>query len=443
MNQQPTTRDYLAISLYWLAPSFFWGAMLYVVLQLQMQNIAKVDLAPLQLSKAALDKAVESLSSVRLGWLLGVGAFVATLSQLFFGALSDNTTHRLGRRRPFLIAGVLAGCVAIFLFPLAKSYAAIFIVFLFIQLFLNMAAGPYQALLPDLIAAQHHGRAAAFMGFFQLMGRTGGMVIGALIFLKRPDDGLWITMILSLVLLIALMLITATLTRETPLVASTRKPFAEQLRAMFRFDLRGHSSFVWVLFSRFVVNTGIYTIMPFLQYYLKNTFGLTDAQTLQQQITIGLTVNLAGLAATFPAGIAGDKFSKKLVVYFTGAVCVAGGLGFALTSSLTGALIAAGVFGLGYGAFSAIDWALVCNVLPPKDTAKYMGLWGFADTVPQIIAPLLGGGVTALALQHVAPNNAYRVTLMTAVFWFALGTILIRFVRERRTAAIPDTEVAA
>jgi MFS family permease len=439
----PTTRDYLAISLYWLAPSFFWGAMLYVVLQTQMQNLATLDLASLNLSGDKLKTEVEGLSSLRLGWLLGVGALVATVSQLFFGALSDSTTHRVGRRKPFLIAGVIAGSIAIAVYPLAKSYPAMFALFLCIQLFLNMAAGPYQALLPDLIEAQYHGRAAAFMGFFQLMGRTGGMVIGALILMKRPHDGLWILMILSVVLLNGLMFATATLTHEQQFVASTRETLPSRLRAMFRFDLRGQASFVWVLASRFVVNTGIYTIMPFLQYYLQNTFSLTQQQTLSLQITIGLTVNIAGLVATFPAGIAGDRFSKKAVVYFTGAICVAGGLGFALTQSTTGALIAAGVFGIGYGAFSAIDWALVCNVLPPGEPAKYMGLWGFADTVPQIVAPLLGGAITAIALRNLGPENAYRVTLLSAVFWFALGTVLIRFVRERNTASTRGEELAA
>jgi MFS family permease len=116
--------------------------------------------------------------------------------------------------------------------------------------------------------------------------------------------------------------------------------------------------------SRFVINTGVYTIMPFMLYYLINVYSLTRDEAFGRQIQIAMLVNLTGLIATWPAGIASDRFSKKRVIYFTCAICIAGGLGFAFSGSIIAAIVAAGIFGFGYGAFMAVDMALVCNVLP-------------------------------------------------------------------------------
>lgn len=427
MISQPKARDYLAISLFHLAVSFFWGAILYVVLQSLVQTLVAAELG----NSVPLAQR-EGVAVQRLNFLLAVGAFVATFTQIVFGAISDRSRHRAGRRKPFLIAGTLLASVGIAFLPFLTSTIQLFGLFLWVQLCLNIATGPYQALLPDLIPPEHHSTASAYMGLFTLCGRTGGMVAGA--FLLQSTSGLLTLTVLFLVLMNGLMLATAILTHEQPLPrdASTQT-LGQILKGSFQFDLRGQSSFVWVLISRFVVNTGIYIIMPVLQYYLMNTLGLSKNEALTQQAYMGLTVNIAGLIATFPAGAASNRFSKKAVLYFTCAISVVGGMAFALADSVSVALIAAAIFGLGYGAFQAVDWALVCNVLPPGGAAKYMGLWGFADTVPQIVAPVMGGALAAFSIANgVTPATTYRYVFFLAIFWFIAGTFCLRYVKERR-----------
>lgn len=52
------------------------------------------------------------------------------------------------------------------------------------------------------------------------------------------------------------------------------------------------------------------------------------------------------------------------------------------------------LFGLGYGAYTSVDWALALDVLPDKHyAARDLGVWGFASTLPQTLAPLIGGVV--------------------------------------------------
>jgi MFS family permease len=452
MIRTPTFRDYFGISIFWLAISFFWGAMLFVVVQSRVSDIVAKEnpalartisvgerksppatAAEKQAGTEAGQK-MEARVAARLSWLVGVGALVATVTQLLFGAISDNFRGRAGRRKPFIVAGTLLSTAAIALFPFVETYAALFAVFLLIQVCINVATGPYQALLPDLIPLQYHGTASAWMGLWQLVGRTGGMVAGAL--LLQSNAGVMILCITFLVLLNALMLLTVLMTREQPFQTVARAGIGESLSSIFRMDFLSHPSFNWVLVSRFVINTGIYTVFPFLQYYLINTFRLSKGDALQQQAMIALLVNIAGMAATFPAGMASDRFSKKSVVYVTCVVSMIGGLAFALSGSVAQALVAAAVFGAGYGAFQAVDWALVCNVLPPGEPAKYMGVWGIADCVPQMVGPMVGGAVATWAISQYGSGTGYRIVMVSAIVWFLLGTVAIRWVKER-TAPSP------
>src|ERR1043165_1415074 len=67
------------------------------------------------------------------------------------------------------------------------------------------------------------------------------------------------------------------------------------------------------------------------------------------------------------------------------------------------------VFGLGYGAYQAVDWALASDVLPSQDDyAKDMGVWHVAFTFPQVIATPIAGFLLdkfqVVGAQNGAPN---------------------------------------
>jgi len=446
--RRPTTRDYLGISVFWLAMNFFWGAMLFVVVQSRVQALVRAEQTPVA-ARAAVpataaqiryalkhpghaEKVLEAETNRRLGWMLGIGALISTLTQLLFGALSDNSRHPAGRRRPFVVIGTAASNLGVVAFFLAHSYIWLFGSWMFIQFFLSIALGPYQALLPDLIPLEHEGTAAAYMGLWQLIGRAGGMVAGA--FFLQYRWGLVGLTVLFLMLLNGLMVATVMLTRERPLRHRFPGGVFGSIGKMFRVELRRHPSFIWVLISRLCINMGIYTVEPFIQYYLMHVFGLTKEQTLQKQILIGLIVNLAGVSAAFPAGVLSDRYPKKFIVYFACGVCIAGGVGFAVSGSVAMALIAGGVFGFGYGAFASVDWALVCNVLPPGQPAKYMGLWSLGDTLPQIVAPMFGYMIVNFMIAHYNPNVGYRTAMAAAMIWFTLGTVCIRYVKEHKVS---------
>src|SRR6185437_13307454 len=90
-----------------------------------------------------------------------------------------------------------------------------------------------------------------------------------------------------------------------------------------------------------------------------------------------------------------DRVGRKRLVYIAGAMMTVVALIFIFLQNFPAALVAALFFGLGYGAYTSVDWALATDVLPPTDEAgKNMGIWTAAGIIPQVIGVLLGGLLT-------------------------------------------------
>src|SRR5262249_54106769 len=72
-----------------------------------------------------------------LGWVTGIGAAVAMISNPVAGALSDRTTSRFGRRHPWTVCGALAGAAALVLLAGQQTIAGVIIAWCLAQAGLN------------------------------------------------------------------------------------------------------------------------------------------------------------------------------------------------------------------------------------------------------------------------------------------------------------------
>jgi MFS family permease len=408
----PTLRDYLGVSLFWLALSFFWGAMLVMVLPFRAEELFGRDGKDAALAR-----------------LLSTGAAVAAVTQVLSGALSDAVGFRWGRRRPYMLAGTVAATAALLLFPSAESMAQLLACYVAIQFLLNIAIGPYQALIPDLIPLAHHGRASAFMGVWALLGRIGGPAVAAVL-LARPE-GLSQVIIVFAVLLNGFMVVNLALIREPPSGGRTAG-FRDTLRRMLQIPLRPYPGFVWILISRFGIMMGLYTVMFCLLYYVRYSLGVGgEAESLAVVRNFMVLSTLTGLAGAVAGGMISDRIRKVRVLYVSNSVCVAAGLAFLMVPDVSAAYWAVALFGVGMGAFQSVDWALGCNLLPEHAPAKYLGVWGMSDTIPQVIAPLIAGPVAIAFNRPDEPGLGYRVLMVVAMVYFILGTVALSRIRER------------
>ncbi len=126
----------------------------------------------------------ESLRNSALGGMRTAGLVIAMLVQPAMGLLSDRSRSRFGRRRPFLVAGVLLDLVFLAWIALAGSFWSLAAAVLFIQFSSNISHGPLQALIPDLVPEEQRGRASGIKAIFELLpvvllGLTIAPLVGA------------------------------------------------------------------------------------------------------------------------------------------------------------------------------------------------------------------------------------------------------------------------
>jgi MFS family permease len=126
----------------------------------------------------------ESLRNSALGGMRTAGLVIAMLVQPAMGLLSDRSRSRFGRRRPFLLAGVLLDLAFLAWIALAGNFWSLAAAILFIQFSSNVSHGPLQALIPDLVPEDQRGRASGVKAIFELLpvvllGLTIAPLVGA------------------------------------------------------------------------------------------------------------------------------------------------------------------------------------------------------------------------------------------------------------------------
>jgi MFS family permease len=399
-----------ALSFFWFAWELHWAALLGATLQAEIARF--------------MPATYYGRASAILG---GVGALLAILAQYGAGRASDV----LRRRMPFIAVGTLLNIVALFGFALAPSFGAVVVAYAAVQIALNIAGGPYQALIPDRIAKSEQGRASAFMGFMRLAGTAAGLMLAKLVVVQPGPDvtpEMYTSGLLKLVAVVAAVLLAALAVtlfgvRERPGDVSPPQPVLA--------DWPYRTSFWWLIVSRAFVSAGLYLILPFLGFYLR--FAMKVQKYQSTSLTLLLVMVGCSLLGTVPAGMLGDRFSKKSIIYIALILTAAGALSLAFLRTLAPIGALAVLLGIGWGAYYAVDWALACNLLPQGRAGALMAIWNLGASAPQVAAPIIGG----LLVDHVGLATGdlgagYRVLFALIAFFVACGAAALSFVREPR-----------
>ncbi len=134
MRKRLTFPQMLAINAYWVGLSFMWNA-----------------LHPIVLPAVLLTFAPASQKNTYLGLLTFVGLIIAMFIQPLSGALSDGWPSRWGRRRPLILVGTLFDFVFLAILAWAGGLTWLVIGYIGLQFSSNIAHGPAQGLIPDLV----------------------------------------------------------------------------------------------------------------------------------------------------------------------------------------------------------------------------------------------------------------------------------------------------
>jgi len=395
-------RDHILLSCFWLAYNFEWGALLPVVLPSQIAAIVG-----------------DSRKELFNGLIPAAGAALSLVATPLAGALSDRSRSRVGRRRPFLAAGTAVNIA--FLFLLA---------YLGVQLGANWAGGPYAGLIPDLVPERERGQASGWMALMTAMGTLLGVTAAGALIAGRGYLAIYAAIAAVLAILGA---VTVLGVREKPLAEAPPPLRLRDFAASFLLRGARYRDFYFVLFTRALVMMGIYSVFTFFQFFLKDVVR-SGNPARDASYLIGIII-AAGVPTSLLAGALSDRFGRKPLVYGSGGLMALASLlfiGVGLHPSLPAMFWIGGIFGIGYGAYQAVDWALAIDVLPQGESAaKDMGIWHVSLVLPQMIAPAVTGLILS-ALKARSLLLGYTVVFTCTALWFILGTVFVRQIRSAR-----------
>jgi MFS family permease len=402
----------LQISIFWFSLNAIWGGFEIFQQKRAMQLLGGE--APLG-----------------LGFMEVLAMPIAVLTMPVAGSMSDYVESRWGRRKPFVLFGALTAGVALVGLGLAPSFAIVVVFFVLLQLTANIARGPFAGLVPDVVPEEQVGLASGLMGLMIQLGLIGGTLLLWTGYLLDEDFG---TPMVVLGLIVAATGVGTFLWAPKGPRPKPREGRSWTTIALETFgtDILRERSYVFLLGSRFFILMAGGFFMNLNILYIQTTFGITgDVQA--RWILVALAVFMVtSVIGTIPGAKLSDRIGRKPVIYGSTASGAAGMGIIGLAPSMEVAVVGMSLVGLGFGAFLAVDWALMTDIIPKASAGRYMGISNIVEATNGPISTAIGGVVMYLVGLVLGAAIGGRAAMLTAVVMFGLGALLLMPVREPR-----------
>ncbi|CAH0126692.1 MULTISPECIES: MFS transporter [unclassified Arthrobacter] len=353
-----------------------------------------------------------------LALVTGAGAAVSLVANPLFGAFSDRTTSRMGRRVPWVLFGAVLGAAALIALAGAPNVAVMTLLWCLVQAGCNGAYAAITAAIPDRVPVPQRGT----VGGLAAMGQTVGILIGAVI-AAAVTGNFAAGYVVCAVALLAGVVLYYFKNDDIPLPAQARPRFglAGFVRGFWISPAR-HPDFAWAWLTRLLVNIGNHMVTLYLLFFLNDAVRVRETQGIEPEFGVLILTGLYAVMVIVTSVIGGrvsDRMGRrKPLVIISSAVIAAASLILAFAPTWPGALIGASVLGIGFGCYLAVDFALITQVLPTAlNRGKDLGVINIANSLPQVLAPLIAYPFVALWGGYVALYVAAAVIgLLGAVF---------------------------
>jgi len=371
-------------------------------------------LLPMQI--AAFD-AANRFSNLAIATIVGVLA--AVITNPIAGALSDRTTSRLGRRRPWFIIGTVLSTITLALMANATSFWALVVWWAIFHIAANAVLAALSAVVPDQVPVRQRATVSAFVS----LSLPLGAVIGAVLVTRvlKSTQLSYYTFTGALLVVMALFILVL---RDKPLPKATAPRFKmDAFLASFWVNPVKYPDFAWAWITRFLVYLSYFTALGYLLYFLQDAVHYQKAG--QGVATFQIILTGALLITSIVAGVLSDKFQRrKIFVMGASFVIVLAFLILAFFQTWPAVELAAAVLGFGFGAYLGVDIAMITQVLPSASTrGKDLGIINIANAFPQAV----GSAMAAFVINYF---HSYTVLFVLAAILASLGAVLIQQIKS-------------
>jgi Na+/melibiose symporter-like transporter len=378
-----------------------------------------------------------NLPNTVMGILGFVGLVVAMLVQPIVGVFSDRARSRWGRRLPFILLGALMIAGSLYLLALAPSLWVLVLGILLIQMSSNILQGPWQALIPDLVPEQQRGTVSGLKAMMDILALVVGRAVAGYFFGRVPELGeAAVLMAVSVPVLVFVLGLIATSVWAREKTDPASEPVATQsvgeaLKKAFSVDWRAYPTFRWWFFNRMLFWGAFIFLNTFLVTYMIGVLKMTEADAQKFVGSLSTIIGGALLLMAVPAGLLSDKFGRKPLVMVAGLIAFAGTFTLLLARDRTMLTIGGAVIGLGIGAFLSANWAMITDIVPRAEAARYLGIANIATCLGSGGARLLGGLlIDPLNRAFDSSSVGFLTVYSLAALCFLASTLVILPLRQ-------------
>jgi len=324
------------------------------------------------------------LSGVAVGSVMTIDNIFAVVFLPIFGALSDRTNTRYGRRMPYLLVGIPLSALAFILIPVARAgLVTLMITVIAMNFFMSIYRAPTVALMPDFTPRPLRSKANGIINFMGGIGAVIAFLIGGFLFKINeflPFSVASIIMIFTIILMYLLI--------HEPKEIQDDKPAAEGETAAAA-QAGEKLSLILLLLAIFFWFTGYNAVETFF-----STYGEVVLHIDKSQASFMLAVFSAFLVLfSIPSGFLATKIGRKKTI-LTGIVIlflVFMSINFipGTNSMMIYVLLAIG--GISWALININSYPMVVEMTSNKGIGKYTGYYYFFSMMAAIVSPILFG----------------------------------------------------
>lgn len=394
---QGSVRQQLSLSAYWFA------------VNVQSSGIFTI------LVPAALLRWFPRTPTALLGQLAALGALLSMVVPPVFGAWSDRARRRGRPRWPMVAVGTAGNVVGLGVMSQAGTldwYAGGLMLAVLGQ---NVAVAAYEAMMPEAVPADQWGAASGYVGLATLTGSIAGLTLAGLA--SGP------TALRAM----------AGVAAAAAVVTAVGVPQGAPPPAV-QAETRPVQDFVLSLLTRFLVMMGMSLLMTYVLYFFQAVLHVSRPST--STAGVALLALLGAALSTMAAGRRSDHMRRRTLVFVSSLPMGLAALGFSLWPTPGTVYGAALLYGVGYGAFLSVDWALSVATLPRlREAGRNLGVVSLASNFPAVLAPLVGAWILG---RYGVPAVGYRMLFGAASLLFFLGGVVALGIdRTRAPGAAP------
>ncbi|MBP8854899.1 MAG: MFS transporter [Oscillospiraceae bacterium] len=368
------------------------------------------------------------------GWVMAADNVLALFMLPLFGALSDKTRSRFGRRMPFIVGGTILACTAMLVLPFADAIVSLplFFVGLGVVLFaMSTYRSPAVALMPDVTMKPLRSKANAVIN---LMGAIGGIImLGAIPLLvsKTGKPNYFPLYLFTIAIMAVCVLVLVWKINEPKCVeqmhadslaagidtAAEKQKSPDAPKQKLPRDV--FISLCFILASVFFWFMGYNAVTTAFSKYANIAWGMQGGN----YALVLLVAQAAAIVSYLPVGMLASKIGRKKTILL-GIVMLAVSFSSAMFFKSFSAMIFFffALAGIGWAFINVNSYPMVVEMSNGADVGKYTGYYYTFSMLAQTITPICSGAL----LQFFG----YHTLFPYGAFFVALSFVTMLFVRH-------------